>query len=984
MNLVEPVKFSLSDDGDIQEVECDYIDMSNMNKLNRFKNKAFSVLYMNIRSCRQNFSSFIAFLNSLMIQFTLIILVETWLNQDIDVGFHIDGYNHINLYRNERGGGIKVYYIETLKVEILSNFTCINDYFEILSFKLLADKFKYLVSVVYRPPSASSIQFVNHFFTDIISHFPTNISSLVVGDFNLNLYNPLNLNPINDFINNMLEYRFLPIINLPAKFNLGNTITPYSLIDQMWSNGPVNFQHYSGVFKYQITDHLPLCYMFKKNNLGGYKYIKFRSITENNIGHFINLINETNFNRLFTFNNPNDAFNYFFNLLFDCYDKCFPVKLKKIKNRKLDSPWVTPSLRKCIKKKFMLYNCLKRGIISKRSFNVYVKVLKYVTMKMRQNYFLRKFKDCTNSRETWHEVNNVIKNDNKNDDILLKSDVTGGNIPLDVVPDTFNDYFCSVAGDLVNHLPREINYDVLGRLPIQENSIYLVPTNYHEVDSVIEKLPNKGKSLFDIKPNLIKRIKNILIPILVYMFNYFLVSGSYPDALKTARVIPIFKSGSKFSVKNYRPVSILPSFNKIFEVLIYDRLQSFSEITELFSDHQFGFRRNNNTTLAIFKVLSEIYKLTYREGMYSVCLFLDLSRAFDTIDRNLLMLKLDRLGYRGVANDLIRSYLENRKQYVNVNNSRSKIRSNDLGVPQGSVLGPFLFNVFINDIVTLPNSSKYLFADDSLFIVRGKTLCECVNELKNLIDSLTQWLSDNKLIANANKTKLMIFSSHNVTQLPNVIFNGKVIDWVNSFKYLGFIIDSRLKFDLHIQSLNIKLSKIQGLFYSVSRLMPRKVLMNLYFSFVYSNIIQHIIVWGSASETHLSGIRVKLNKILRMILNVKWVNNRPTLNNSQLYKSLNLLKLDDIYRLHLLKFFHFITNDRMDIFIDHFQQFLPSHNYQTRNSVIHLPPVRTDIEKRSTIYQICKLINSIDAELLIPQSKKLLNRKFHLSCLENY
>ena len=227
MNLVEPVKFSLSDDGDIQEVECDYIDMSNMNKLNRFKNKAFSVLYMNIRSCRQNFSSFIAFLNSLMIQFTLIILVETWLNQDIDVGFHIDGYNHINLYRNERGGGIKVYYIETLKVEILSNFTCINDYFEILSFKLLADKFKYLVSVVYRPPSASSIQFVNHFFTDIISHFPTNISSLVVGDFNLNLYNPLNLNPINDFINNMLEYRFLPIINLPAKFNLGNTITPY-------------------------------------------------------------------------------------------------------------------------------------------------------------------------------------------------------------------------------------------------------------------------------------------------------------------------------------------------------------------------------------------------------------------------------------------------------------------------------------------------------------------------------------------------------------------------------------------------------------------------------------------------------------------------------------------------------------------------------------------------------------------------------------
>ena len=140
MSFIEPERFSISDDGDIQEVDCNYIDMSNMNNLNRFKNKAFSVLYMNIRSCRQNFSSFLAFLNFLMVKFTLIILVETWLNQDIDFGFNIDGYNHINLYRNERGGGIKIFYVETLKVEILNNFSFINDWYEILSFKLLVDK----------------------------------------------------------------------------------------------------------------------------------------------------------------------------------------------------------------------------------------------------------------------------------------------------------------------------------------------------------------------------------------------------------------------------------------------------------------------------------------------------------------------------------------------------------------------------------------------------------------------------------------------------------------------------------------------------------------------------------------------------------------------------------------------------------------------------------------------------------------------------
>ena len=157
---------------------------------------------------------------------------------------------------------------------------------------------------------------------------------------------------------------------------------------------------------------------------------------------------------------------------------------------------------------------------------------------------------------------------------------------------------------------------------------------------------------------------------------------------------------------------------------------------------------------------------------------------------------------------------------------------------------------------------------------------------------------------------------------------------MSSFKYLGFVIDSKLRFDLHIQSLNLKLSKIQGLFYSVSKLMPRNVLINLYFSLVYSNVIQHIIIWGSASDTHLSAIRVKLNKILRMILNVRLVNNRPTLNNLQLYKTLKLLKLDDIHRLHLLKFFHFITYNRTDIFIEHFQKLLPLHSCHTRNSLI--------------------------------------------------
>ena len=962
-------------------IDCRYYAPEEVHAVMESCRNKFSVLSLNIRSCRKNFISLVTFLNAFILRFSLIVLVETWLSKNSDESFHLDGYSQYNLYRDNYGGGIKIFYDNNFSIDVLHDFTFISAIFEILTFYLSGKDFKYLICCVYRPPGANPNRFNDMFLEQILDGLPHNTETILLGDFNVNLYNPLNLRYVCQFINNLLSHNCFPIITIPAKINENNPTTRYSLIDHIWSNFKKGTNHSAGVIEYLISDHLPTFYFFSKSGNSFKNVLKSRQLSNAGIQDFIKLVGDIDFSSIYSMSNPNEVFDFFYDKLFKAFNLSFPLKVKKINKNKINKPWITPLLKKCIKKKFYMYNLLKRGLISRNRFLIYKNLLLWVTKRIRNNYYNNEFqRNKGDVRKTWSDIN-VLLNRKKTTGVREIKGDNGNVLKGRDAANYFNNFFTNIATNLMREFSSNNDFTFLNRINPVFNSFFLYPTNIVEIFDVLYRLPNKGNNVYDMKPKLLLHVSDIILPVLVYIYNLCIECGIYPNALKTARVVPIFKSGCKLNAANYRPISNLISINKIFEILTLNRLKSFLEKNKVFSDIQFGFRPKSSTSLAIFTLLSGFVE-TFNKKMYTVALFIDLRKAFDLVDRDILIRKLNIYGIRGVASKFIKSYLENRQQYTSFNNHESNLQNTTHGVPQGSVMGPVLFNLFINDICNIPNAEKVLFADDTALYVSNSSLDKCILAMEEVIENLSLWLNENRLLVNTEKTKLMMISPKHINQLPNIYFNETILEWVSRIKYLGMYIDKNMNFILQTDEVCKKLSRLQGVFYALSPLVPRSVLIQIYYSLVYPVLIQNVIVWGGLNEFHSNRIGVAQNKILRIILKVKTDEYHiPQVSVNDMYRQLGFLKFKDVYRLFILKFVHFILYERFDVFIKYFRNFLPLNNHCTRNNRINLPLIRTNIEKKFTIYQTCLLMRQLPENFIVPQAPGILKKKFKELCL---
>ena len=428
-----------------------------------------------------------------------------------------------------------------------------------------------------------------------------------------------------------------------------------------------------------------------------------------------------------------------------------------------------------------------------------------------------------------------------------------------------------------------------------------------------------------------------------------------------AKILPIYKKDDESLFSNYRPISILPVISKVIEKVIYNQIYSFFSQHKLFNESQYGFRAEHSTEYATPELVDRIHSdLVNNEIPFSI--FLDLSKAFDTINHSILLNKLSHYGIKGIPLTLIKSYLLNRQQYVQYNSTVSNYLTISTGVPQGSILEPLLFIIYINDLPHVSNLFKFImYADDTTLVGRIKnfTINNQNNELNTIRDNInkelnqiSEWLKLNKLSLNASKSKYMIFSKRNrVINNIDLKIDGTTIQQLNDFNLLGLTIDEHLQWKQHIEKTANKCSRTIGIINKLKHYLPTHIKLLLYQTLLNPHLNYCILVWG-----YRCARLIKIQKKALRIINLSGYNSHC----DPLFKSFNILKLPDMLRLQELKLYYKFVHNKLPHYLQqlpfHLNHDIHSHNTRTRND-IHIRPALHEFAKRSIRHDIPRTVN---------------------------
>ena len=435
---------------------------------------------------------------------------------------------------------------------------------------------------------------------------------------------------------------------------------------------------------------------------------------------------------------------------------------------------------------------------------------------------------------------------------------------------------------------------------------------------------------------------------LTEIINLSFTTGIYIDNLKMAKVVPIFKDkGSDLDHTNYRPISLLSNINKIIEKIVHDRLYSFLEKYQCIYELQYGFRSGHSINHCLLD-LTENIRQAIDGNKYAVGVFVDLQKAFDTVDHSILLRKLEHYGIRGTANEWFKSYLSNRSQFVTINGVNSNIMQMRHGVPQGSVLGPLLFLIYIND---LHHCIKYSitrhFADDTNLLIVNSSLKQLRKQLNYDLKCLSMWLKANKISLNVSKTETLVFRHPNkpINFDLKIKLDGKRIHPSKYVKYLGLLIDPHLNWSHHTKALASKLTRATGMLAKVRHFVHKTTLHNIYHGIFSSLLSFGSQIWGQKNNSHIKRIVKLQDKAIRIINFADY--RAPT---SALYKQSQILKFNDNVSLKNFLYVHNSINRRIPSPLQgKFKYIEERHDHITRIHRLHC--VQLPIS-RSTDYGI--------------------------------
>lgn len=918
--------------------------------------------------------------------FDVLAINETKLDQyDADSLINLPGYTCVRQDRNKSGGGVCIYIRNS--INFTRKFALEDDDLELISIEITKpNSTPFLLTTWYRPPKSPDIVF------DKFEEFLKKADSMykeyyILGDLNCDLISS-NIAPHTSKLIDLLDnYQLCQLIEQPTRI----TEETKTLIDHVITNNKESLTHY-GVFITSFSDH-NLIFAVRKIGIrrGSPRFIETRSFKNFNETKFIEDIKNTVWP---TPNNSNDI-----NIVWEDWkttmqiilDRHAPCRIKRIRNK--PSPWINLE----IKREMYARNLLKKKAIKSNSsadwllFKQKKNTVNQLVRRTKKCYYKDEIKNSSgNPKETWKVLNNLMGRKTKNTEIT-KLNLSSFETITDAkdIANSFNTHFTGIGPKLASQIPSSPVDKSFEEYLTKVDSIFRFRSVSPARVLNLLKTTDVGKAVGvdKISNKVLKISAPYIYESLAVIFNLSLETSIVPSDWKMAKVTPIFKTGDRYDSNNYRPISVISALARIFEKLVYDQLENYATKHNLINPRQSGFRSLFSTATAMLDLTNE-WCFNIDRKLVNGALFLDLKKAFDTVDHKILLSKLEYFGLDQPAIGWFKSYLNGRMQMCTVNGILSDAQQLSCGVPQGTILGPLLFLIYIND---LPNcvmhSSTRMYADDTNLTVSGSNIPEIKLMLEKDIQCVVEWLCANKLTLNVIKTEFMLIGSRQriatLTDNLDLSVNGITLKQTDEIKCLGIKIDENLTWKSQIDTIKKKVATNLRVMRKAKPFLNRQLLISIYHSIIEPYFSYCSVVWDNIDLTLADKLQKLQNRAARIITSAPY-----SVHTCDVFSDLGWSPLAHNRKCQKAIMMHKIINGCAPSYLtEMFEKQFGSTVYNLRSSDknIQIPKVRTESYKRSFAVSGSMLWNSLPNSL---KNEKILSKfkkgiRTHNFCIDN-
>lgn len=957
----------------------------------------FTVLHLNIRSLSKHWYELLIILQSYIGIFDVLILCEIALENIQDI-YSIQNYNsHFITRANKGGGGILIFVKSNIDFVVKSNkFNCFEGISGILTLKNNTTIF---LLAVYRPPSQSKVKFIEELEEVIIRI--TNKNAIIVGDVNINLLASGD-KLVQSYENILAVNGFYKAISGITREELKGDNVIVSCIDHIFIRTSGNNQQINSIiYTSKLSDHYLVAAEIKFENTLNPK--------ENNLN--IKCINEIKlqeklksfkWDSLLDVSNSNDLYNMIDIVFSNCYEESsYFRKNTSNKAKRINKGWMTQELLNIIRerdKRFKRWRDCNDQLLKIylwQEYKILRKKVNFLINKNKNIYYKSEInKSKNNLKDTWQTINEIIGKQKKLsvDDVISK--YLGKQFEDLDIANKFADTFVSEVRDIV-HDCDIVTADLLP-CTLASQSMYMPTVKPLFVKTLINSMDSSKQPGIDgIRVKDLKNICDLISPVIARLINLSINEGVVPDKLKISIVRPIYKKDDHLNFSNYRPIALLSTIEKIMERWIVINLNKYLKDSNIINIFQFGFQKGKSTT-KLLTLFSDYVNSRLNVNLHILALFIDFSKAFDTLNHSKLLYLLENIGIRGTMLRWFESYLRDRKMVVKIGKSLSSYVNISTGVPQGSILGPVLYLIYTNSIADhVINSQMFTYADDTLILSSHRNLSCAVSNLQKSFNNVSKITHDLNLVINANKTKIIHFCTplnkerhglidivshtfdclHQITTGNPCIGCINKIEVVNSHVYLGVTIDSSFSWYDHIEKLCNRLRSCAFIMYSLKFILPFSLLRTVYSALVESILSYGILAWGNASYSFIYHIESLQTKIVKNITPPHILYKHKD-NAIKLFQHCNFLPLISLYDYKFILNFYFDNRYKLPL------EYVT--NTRSKSQVKYrVPTFNNKFGMRRLEYNIPLIFNELPLNLRNLNAFKLIKYEIKKWCIQN-